>query len=84
MDSRLERALRGGWTWPVCHHRPCRPGGRGKLVGRYGFHRRIFLKFRKCLSFKLGGALEERFALSNSVGKEALTKRRFGGPIPHI
>jgi len=29
-------------------------------------------------------ALEERFALSKSVGKEALTKRRFGGPIPHI
>jgi hypothetical protein len=53
-------------------------------VGRYGFHRRIFLKFRKCLRFKLGGALEERFALSKSVGKEALAKRRFGSAIPYI
>ena len=38
----------------------------------------------ECLRFRLGASWEERFALSKSVGKEALAERRFGGAIPHI
>ena len=38
----------------------------------------------ECLRFRLGGSWEERFALSKSVGKEALAERRFSGAIPHI
>ena len=35
-------------------------------------------------TFQVGRSWEERFALSKSVGKEALAERRFGGAIPHI
>ena len=53
-------------------------------MGRYGFSPAHLLKVQKMPTFQGGGSLEERFALSKSVGKEALAERRFGGAISHI
>ena len=45
-------------------------------MGRYGFSPAHLLKVQKMPTFRVGDPLEEPFALSKSVGKEALAERR--------